>query len=128
MTPRGHFGVVRHAESGTHKGQYNTAWGHTSPPRDLPLRADVLESMMKQQLASEDGFNGCDCCTYPGCPRYNELVLDPGTWIKRLPSTIEAIIFTADGQGRHKDVSGLEAHARRVHSHFRKAFSTSKHA
>lgn len=93
-------------------------------PETCPYAPDALKSMMEKQLASADGFNGCDCCTYPGCPRYNELVLDPGTWMKRLPSTIEAIIFTADG----KNVRGLEAHARRVHAHFRQAFSTRKHA
>ena len=91
-------------------------------PPTCPYRPDALKDMMEHQLAIAEGFHGCKCCTWPGCPRYNELVLDPDVWVQSLPRTIKAIFFPSDGD------PGLEAKARQVQNQFKEVFSTSKYA
>ena len=58
----------------------------------------------------------CECCSWPGCPLYNEVLLSAETWVSRLPHTIEAIFVPVGASPE------AEAQARRVHQYFRATY------
>jgi hypothetical protein len=93
-------------------------------PPTCPYMPDDLQAMMEKQLRAAPGFGQCECCAWPDCPRYNELVLDPATWIDHLPYTVEAFVYPVDMASSAE----LAYTARQLQASFRRAFNSSTHA
>jgi hypothetical protein len=98
--------------------------GWLQDPATCPYAPTDLQAMMEKQLQLEAGFGGCECCRWPACPRYNELVLSDTGWTARLPTIIEAIYFPV---GRNRSAA-MEKYAKKVQAAFRLAFPNSQHA
>ena len=70
-------------------------------PGDLlcPFPITDIKGMLRAQENYLRFRNGdCNCCKWPECSLYNELVLDPRAWDLNLPWTIEAVLFPAGNE------------------------------
>lgn len=96
---------------GRHPGGGRCPWA--------PSELDRMLELHERRVHDCGGANCCDCCTYPKCTLYNEVLLSAAVWEERLPATVEAIFLRA-GSDRH-----VLAYARRMHAAFNAAFPRS---
>lgn len=68
------------------------------------------------------GASCCDCCYFPDCVVYNEVVLSASVWERLLPITIEAIGYHASSARQHTD---SKKQAEQVYADYRRAFPSS---
>ena len=80
-----------------------------------PYSPANLEDMLQVHERRAAGAS-CRCCEWPGCPLYNEVVIDARVWLRHLPGAVEAVYYP-------KGSRAAEVEARRVHGAFLAAFS-----
>ena len=92
-------------------------WAGGDGPLGCPWPPHALAQMLELHARRVEHM-GCECCSYPGCVKYNELVLDAAEWKRALPGAIEAVYYPAGAPH-------AEADARRAHRLLLEHFSLS---
>ena len=64
-----------------------------------PFPPAGLKAMMLKQEHHTAAHGQCQCCSWPKCALFNEVVLDSAVWSQHLPWTVEAVVFPADSPG-----------------------------